>query len=140
LNLGDKQLRKALATSYRRVRATAREALDDPSHEETFHDLRKRLKELRYQVELLRPRSVSPEPLASLADLAEALGEVTDLFVLRGYIRTHRQALGPCRPEPLLARIDQQAEAKTAIVLEKAKVVVAPKAKAYVRSVLGPKG
>jgi hypothetical protein len=71
---------------YRRGQVRMNLALDRPS-EVAFHEWRKRVKYLRYQMEALR--AVWPSVVggleSSLNDLAETLGEEHDLAELAGY-------------------------------------------------------
>jgi CHAD domain-containing protein len=80
-------LEKGLERGYRRAQQALREAAESGT-EEDFHTWRKRVKELRYQVELLA--STGSPPLKArekpLGALARELGEVTDLSVLCGQI------------------------------------------------------
>jgi len=90
----EEELAIALGSSHRRLRKAAGRALesDDPQQ---IHLLRRRVKELRYQSELLLPLAV-PEMdpfLAILDEVAAELGEITNLFILEEAVRTHRQAL-----------------------------------------------
>ena len=81
-------LEAGLGRCYRRAQA-ALEVARTTRTETDFHEWRKRLKELRYAVELLA--SSGSRPLRArektLADLARALGEATDLAVLCGQLR-----------------------------------------------------
>lgn len=71
---------------YRRGRRRLREALSDPSPAR-LHELRKRVKYLRYQIQLLKagwPEMLS-ETVASLDDLGELLGSEHDIADLTHY-------------------------------------------------------
>jgi CHAD domain-containing protein len=76
-------LRRALERARRRGRPGLK-ALAGSGHPEALHALRKRVKDLRYQVHLLR--ETWPRPLGALEDafdeLGEALGDDHDLHVL----------------------------------------------------------
>jgi CHAD domain-containing protein len=84
-----------LARSFRRARRRLR-AAEQRDEDEAVHALRKRIKELDYQVELLTAhggRRMRARHKA-LARLAEELGQVVDLFVLRDQV-VQRLAPGP---------------------------------------------
>jgi CHAD domain-containing protein len=76
-------LRKGLRRAYARGRAEFERALGDPS-DERLHEWRKRVKDLRYQQQLLRP--AWPELLGTQAkaakQLADLLGDDHDLAML----------------------------------------------------------
>jgi CHAD domain-containing protein len=88
-------LEEGLSRSYRRTRQALDLAIQTRSDAD-FHEWRKREKELRYQLELLA--SGGSKPLKrrekALGELAQALGAVTDLFVLCREI----EASGPSDP------------------------------------------
>lgn len=88
--LSRRSLEAALRASFKRTREARAlaEGLDDDA---SLHRWRKRVKELRYQLELFGARE-TPE-YRELSELSEALGEVTDLVVLRS-----RVATGDARP------------------------------------------
>jgi CHAD domain-containing protein len=94
-NFSTPDLERGLARTYRRVQRTLEQALrtrDDAD----FHEFRKRVKELRYQLELLASTG-SPQLKAReapLGDLARELGEVTDLAVMCGRLQAEK---GECR-------------------------------------------
>ena len=73
-----------LARAYRRGRKTLRAAAEETG-DEALHDLRKRVKDLWYMSELVRP--ASPKRAKKLAtrasDLSDVIGEDHDLAVLR---------------------------------------------------------
>ena len=76
-------LERGLARSYRRTRQALEKAVETRADAD-FHEWRKRLKELRYQVELLASSGSRPLKARekSLGELARELGAVTDLAVL----------------------------------------------------------
>lgn len=84
-------------------------ALDRPS-EEAFHEWRKRVKYLRYQMEALR--AVWPSVVggleSSLNDLAETLGEEHDLAELAGYAITNRNSCTEAERRMLVAIASQR--------------------------------
>jgi hypothetical protein len=85
-----------IAETYRRGRAALEHVLDAPSIE-TFHEWRKRVKYLWYQVQLIRDAAPSVlRPLATgLHDIADALGDDHDLAVLIGQVREMPEHVGP---------------------------------------------
>lgn len=100
-------LRKGLKESYARARRALRRLRKDDA-DERFHDLRKAVKVLHYQAELLastgHPRAQKLRK--RLSDLAEAQGEVTDLMVLRAHLSgaSAEQATGVAEVEALIDR------------------------------------
>ncbi len=113
-------LEKGLARGYRRAQKALAQAVESRSNAD-FHTWRKRVKELRYETELLA--STGSPPLKArekaLGALAKELGEVTDLAVLCGRIEAlggpteaggagrlleHGRALVRQRADELLAR------------------------------------
>lgn len=85
LSLGD--LRRCLAAAYTRARKARTEA-SRTRHDDDVHRWRKRVKELRYQLELLGGKRQGPshELHASLVNQATQLGEVTDDIVMLDYV------------------------------------------------------
>jgi CHAD domain-containing protein len=80
---------------YRRGRRTFRAARKDPTAE-TLHEWRKRVKDLWYAAQILRP--ASPRRMKALAstahDVSNLLGEDHDLAVLAAEARRGRAELG----------------------------------------------
>jgi CHAD domain-containing protein len=102
-----------IGTGLRRVYASGRRALaaarKAPS-EEAFHEWRKQVKYLRYQLEVLEP--LWPGLIGELADqahkLADYLGDEHDLSVLRATTLEHRSAFrDDATLSALLALIDR---------------------------------
>jgi CHAD domain-containing protein len=106
-------LEDGLRWIYKRGYRASREAADRPSVE-TRHEWRKRVKDLRHAMEILRPlRPGFTEGLAEQAHhLADALGDDHDLAVLRALLTDPGRGIGdPASVGPILARIeDRQAE------------------------------
>lgn len=129
--LQTKDLQAALASSFRRTRKALRAAESErPGVYGALHTFRKRTKELRYQLELLRPRLITDEPLAALRRLASDLGEIMDLVVLRDYVRSHVSELEViCKP--LLQRLDDRAGAHRDKVLRGAATCFQVKPKVF---------
>jgi CHAD domain-containing protein len=96
-------LARGLARSCRRVRATLAQAVEAGTSA-AFHEWRKRVKELRYQIELLASTGSAAlkKREKALAALAEELGKVTDLIVLQTAL-VERQASGAVPQAPALA-------------------------------------
>ena len=110
-------LRGALKASHKRAREAflrAQETLE----EEDVHDWRKRVKELRYQLEFLEPLTGVLKQHARLAELAESLGEVTDLIVLRDCALAHRDRLDAGSVEQLIRKLEAKVEKKSKQLFE----------------------
>ena len=105
-----RQLRAGLERSYRRTRRARKRAFRS-REDADVHRFRKRAKELRYQLELLDAAGGGKPGRAhrALAALAEALGEVTDLTLLRRSARLRQREIEGegARAEALLAALDQ---------------------------------
>ena len=83
-------------TVYRRM-VTVGRAIDDDSHAESLHDLRKKGKELRYMLEFfggLYPREVVKPMVATLKALQDTLGRYQDQEVQAQTLRSLREELG----------------------------------------------
>ena len=78
-------VRTGFAGSFARARRARKMARRDPT-DEAVHGWRKRVKELRYQLEL-DPTSDDDPTREVWSDLAESLGEITDRAVLRRTVR-----------------------------------------------------
>jgi len=111
-----KHLRRGYRASYARTRKRI-ETFQEDRGDDAFHDLRKRIKELRYQIEMLV--GFEEEFLESthegLVKTAKAFGEVTDLMVLRDYLREYIQEAEPWA-DALSAEIEVQQETCTSDV------------------------
>jgi CHAD domain-containing protein len=110
-DLRPRDLRDGIEATYRRTRRAlhdSRRAFDEAA----FHTWRKRVKELRYQLELLEvEESLSDQ--AELAQLAKDLGELTDLVVLRDALRKSdaRPRSNQASQDQLSKRIEKQRRA-----------------------------
>jgi CHAD domain-containing protein len=86
-DLGISELAAGVAATYRAARRELKRArtVADPAH---IHALRRRCKDLNYQLELLRSRGGPGlrEARRELRDLARQLGLVTDLYQLRAVL------------------------------------------------------
>ncbi len=113
-------LAPGLAKTYRRGRRRMRDAFADPTVER-FHEWRKRVKYLRYQLEVLRPvwAEVVEEHAGAAASLAELLGAEHDLAELAAIVRSRPEIAGTARERSALLglirqrRAELQAEART---------------------------
>jgi CHAD domain-containing protein len=95
--------------TYRRGRKRLR-AVEEEASVTNLHELRKRVKDLRYQLRLIRGDS---EMLAALAehahDLSDHLGDDHDLALLRDVVQRRRAAFSdPGDKRHLLDEIDQR--------------------------------
>ena len=95
-------LARGVARGWRRTRRALKRATAT-GLDADFHEWRKRVKELRYQVELLASTGSAElkRREKALADLAQELGRVTDLIVLGAALRS-RQELGTLPAAPAL--------------------------------------
>lgn len=86
---GWRTLRGPLGGSYRAARRAFRAAYDRDHDDVAWHEARKRVKDLRYQLELLAPLAGEAiGPLAALArKLSDVIGDDHDLAILRGVAR-----------------------------------------------------
>jgi CHAD domain-containing protein len=134
-----RELQEGLQRSQRRTRQALSRALESYS-EENFHRWRRRLKELRYQIELLtsggsRPLRAREE---ALARLAQDVGKVTDLFVLRRRVESRAGEL-PGAAE-LSERIRQRGEDKAKPLLSRGKELLAEPPREFADRVLAERG
>ena len=102
------ELQEAVRRSYRRARRTVRTAVRVPE-DAAIHRARKRVKELRYQLEWLVEISSKriKKRQRRLADLAQELGEVTDFLVLEETVERDREGLRGLHPRKLTKRLRQ---------------------------------
>ena len=141
LELTTEDLEVALAKSFRRARKALRAAeTERPGTFIALHSFRKRVKELRYQLELLRPRVRNLEPLRALANMAKGLGEIMDTVVLRDYVHAHASELAVAAT-PLLQRLEDRAGARRDKVLRRAMAFFELKAGVFaaMRRTTGPR-
>jgi CHAD domain-containing protein len=112
-NFDMKQLRRAVRSTYRSGRRKLAAAKANPCTA-NFHELRKQVKLLGYQLRILRPlnRVVIQTLSEEMDELGELLGRVHDLSFLGDRLREEqKQADGRTRDDGLLAVIDSsQAE------------------------------
>ena len=136
-----RELERGLARSRKRERRAfgrARETRRD----EDLHEWRKRVKELRYQVELLASTG-SPELKKrekALGQLAQDLGNVTDLIVLRREIE-RREADGTVPPaHGMTERIRRLSTERSRELLERGAGLFEGDPKRFAEQVLGERG
>ncbi len=134
-------LERGLMRSRRRERralARARETGRDAD----LHDWRKRVKELRYQLELFAStgsRELKKREKA-LGQLAQDLGNVTDLIVLRSEIG-RRQQEGTVPPAPaLIERMARLSSLRSGEILERGARLFEDDPKLFARQVIGERG
>ncbi len=104
-----------LADGVRRTMRRARKAFDHAKTRgtpEDFHELRKALKAHSKHLSLLR--SLWPTPVKAgrkdVDTLAEKLGDLHDIFVLRTLLKDKQQPLGGASETRLLARLSKRSE------------------------------
>jgi CHAD domain-containing protein len=132
LELSPPKLARSLQASMRRARALARQANKHP-RPEAVHELRKRAKDLRHQLEWLGVRS-GDEALDGLVDWLGDLGEVADLLALQAWLK-ERSSRTPQRGEILLAlRLSKAKRARRC--LRDAKVALPGHAKRRARAIV----
>ncbi|HEY3446991.1 MAG TPA: CHAD domain-containing protein [Myxococcales bacterium] len=123
------EVREAVAASYRRLRAARRRA-DELREDEALHAFRKRVKEIRYQLELLGGAT------GRWATLAEELGGLTDLMLLRRWARGHRKALPKTEYRALVRELDRRIARGVDEVIEGSERRFRRKATPFVRRAL----
>lgn len=134
-------LERGLLRSRRRERKALAAALGSGGSED-FHEWRKRVKELRYQIELLA--STGSRELKKrekrLAELAQALGGVTDLTVLAREIERRRDE-GTVPPAPALVdRLRALASERTSELMESGKELFEEDPRLFARQVMAERG
>lgn len=135
--LEGEHVERALRLSFKRTRACLAAALVERT-DEAIHDWRKRVKELRYQLELVeRAPAHGPSREETLGGLAKELGRITDLLVLRASVRAHEAALGPEHAGALVRVLDALIPPRFAAVAEAARPFFDVRAGAFARVVLG---
>jgi len=134
-------LARGLARSCRRVKRTLAEAVKTGESAD-FHEWRKRVKELRYQIELLAS-SGSRELKRrekTLAALAEELGRVTDLIVLQAAL-AERERAGAVPESPVLREAIRTAiDARSRELVERGMVFFTESPADFARQVLAERG
>ncbi len=132
---------RGLARSRRRERRTLARALET-GRDEDVHEWRKRVKELRYQLELLA--STGSRELRrrekDLGRLAQDLGDVTDLFVLKREIgrREHEGEIPPA--SGLAERLRRLSTERSRELLSLGSQLFEEDPKTFARQVLAERG
>jgi CHAD domain-containing protein len=136
-----RELEGGLERAAREVTETL-ETAREGGNETDFHEWRKAVKELRYQVELLSwggSRKLKARE-KELGDLAKSLGDATDLAVLRRELSS-RQVAGAMPATPaLLALLEARATEQRGALLERGISLFTAKPAAYARAVLAERG
>lgn len=125
----------SLEAGHRRARKAYRTAQGGESDDD-FHDWRKRVKELRYQLELLLPLTGKTKEHERLALLAEELGAITDLVVMRDCVLAHRERLEETQPEPLLKKLEKKIDKQQRLRYAEAEDLFGLKPRVFARRVL----
>lgn len=123
----------SLRAGHRRARRAYRRAQDGESDDD-FHDWRKRVKELRYQLELLLPLTGKTKEHGRLAELAEQLGAITDLVVMRDCVLAHRERLD--EPGPLLKKLEKKIDKQQRLRYAEAEDLFGIKPRVFARRIL----
>ena len=136
-SVGD--LHKGLARTQRRSRQALSRALQSYS-QENFHRWRRRMKELRYQVELLASGGSKPlrRSEKELGRLAQDIGNTTDLFVLGREVEARAAEL----PEAaaLAERIRRVSEEAARQLLSRGEELLAEPPRRFADRVLAERG
>jgi CHAD domain-containing protein len=130
-------LSPGLRRIYRRGRKRMRAARKDPSPE-NLHEWRKRVKDLWHATQIVR--AAQPERLKLVSerahDLADLLGDVNDLSMLRDYVKAHPQCFADkASKRALLAVIDRRADKLCDKALGRGRRVYKRKPKRFVRAI-----
>jgi CHAD domain-containing protein len=134
-------LERGLARGRRRERR-ALERARETAREDDFHEWRKRLKELRYQIELLAStgsRELKKRERA-LGQLAQDLGSVTDRIVLKREIERREREGSVPRSTTLTDRIRQLSAERSGELLARGSELFERDPKTFARQVLGERG
>jgi CHAD domain-containing protein len=118
---------RGLKRSYKRGRAALDEVVDAPSPQ-SFHELRKRVKDLGYQFQALG--AVEREQVSTLDDLGQLLGELHDLDVLCATLEGHALA-------SILPRVEERRAELQRLALGKARPIFLVKPRAFAREFVG---
>jgi hypothetical protein len=135
---GFEALASGLARTYRKGGKRMRDAIEAPSAE-AFHEWRKRVKDLWYQVRLLR--NAWPEVLDSLADelhrLSRHLGAAHDLDLLEAALREEARLDLHFDPSPLFPRLEAERAAERDAALELGRRLYAEDPEGFVTRIEG---
>jgi len=134
-------LERGLDRSRRREREALQKARESGT-EEALHEWRKRIKELRYQMELLA--STGSRELKkrekTLGQLAQDLGNVTDLVVLKREIARREEEGSVPRAPALVDRLRRLAFQRSGALLERGAGLFEEDLKLFARRVMGERG
>jgi CHAD domain-containing protein len=130
-------LSPGLRRIYRRGRKRMRAARKDPSPD-NLHEWRKRVKDLWHASQIVRV--ADPGRLKLVAgrahDLADLLGDVNDLRMLRDYVEAHPQCFADAAPKrALLAVIERRSDALRDKALKRGRRLYKRKPKRFVREI-----
>jgi CHAD domain-containing protein len=134
-------LERGLTRSRRRERRALERARETGSDDD-LHEWRKRVKELRYQLELFASTGSLElkKREKALAELAQDLGDVTDLIVLKSEI-ARRQKEGTVPPAPaLIDRMARLTALRSGEILERGARLFEDDPKLFARQVIGERG
>jgi CHAD domain-containing protein len=136
-----KDLDRGLTRSTRRVLATLEKAAETRTDAD-FHEWRKRVKELRYQVEMLASSGSAAlkKREKKLGSLAEELGDTTDLILLEADL-ARRASLGEVPDAPALTGVIHTTIAeRSRDLIERGQELFAESPGAFARQVLAERG
>ena len=138
ITIEEEELREALRRSFRRARRVCRTAMRVPE-DASIHRARKRIKELRYQLEWLVDISTKRirNRQRACARLAQDLGEVTDLLVLEESILDDRTGLRGLKPRKFCRRLRRILLARFEEVSVEMEALFAEPSRDFVRGVAG---
>lgn len=130
-------LSKGLSKSYRRARAALEKAERTGDHADV-HDFRKRVKELRYQLELFEAvgEGLKRREQRGLASLAQKLGAATDLIALLR-LAASRPELGSAQGRRLARAVDARVSAIVARELPRARGLFRERPRRFAARALG---
>ena len=134
-------LDRGLTRSARRVQETLARA-GETGTDADFHEWRKRVKELRYQVEMLASAGSAAikKREKRLSELAEDLGETTDLILLEAALK-RRAAAGEIPEAPALTgAIHSSIAESTQALIGRGREVFGDSPAAYARQLLAERG
>lgn len=134
-------LARGVARGWRRTRRALKRAAST-GLDADFHEWRKRVKELRYQVELLASTGSAEikRREKALSALAEELGRVTDLIVLRSALAS-RQERGSLPEAPgLMESIRSAVLESSRVLLDRGREAFAEPPGEFARRVLAERG
>jgi CHAD domain-containing protein len=130
-----RDLEKALRDSHRRVRHLHRRARRH-SDDERFHDWRKAVKTLSYQLELVAStgRGWARKASRRVGDLAQEQGEVTDLMMLHRELATRPAVAGEPDAARVMADLQALIDDGRQMVLRQGKRTLAQSSRRFIRS------